>query len=975
MPELVDDDYVAVVRNWAYFDADWYLNEYRDVDILGMDPAYHYLWLGARMGRKPSVDFGNFQNRYHKVDDIIREIGKNPLPRPSMMDGGSFYEGVRPQPAIFIEPGRADMAPVDTLRVAVHLHLYYADLAEEIAEYLRLIPCTFDLYISVSSEQSRRTVEPVFSKIPNASRVDIRFTQNKGRDIGPFLVEFGDVLSKYDVLAHIHSKKSTYNNGSTDGWRQYMLGSLFENPDNISYLINSLYAGEYGIIYPQCFHNLPYVANTWLANIELARSWAPRFGVQALPDGYFDFPVGSMFWAKVDAIRPLLEAALDWCDFPHEQGQTDGTLAHCIERMIGVVSTARDFKHGVIRDTQKLSWSRWRLDQFVDRPLAHLHNLVAAPAIKIVAFDIFDTLLMRPFLDPDYVKHLLQAEYAQVAIPDFLENRRLSESRAREDNGRDVDIYAIYRHFLMSNQHVTEAVAPDREIALETFSVRPRSDVQALLRYAVQSGKKVVLASDMFLPRAVIEGMLERCGITGWHALYLSCDVGVRKDSGKLYDHILAVEHIAPHEMVMVGDNERSDFQIPADMGIGTIHILKPVAMMRAIPRLANIIPDNDTMSVGDQFLFGAIANENFGPITYSNFSPDTMFGTSARAIGYSLLGPIMVAFSEWLLDRARDHGIERLYFLAREGKFLKRAFEGWQAGSGIHVDCDYLLISRRAVTVPCIGTLSQIEDIAASNDFHGASMTMFLNERFGTVLDDDIWRACEQAGLWSRDNRLTVMNGDIDHIRAFLHFIAPQIIEQADRERIGAMHYYQRMGLTDTRRAAVVDIGYSATIQRHLITLLDRDIHGLYMMTNNRGTALGDGGNVISAGCFIEGAQREASASPLFLHSFLLEKMLSADDEQVIHYSSSGEPCFREKGAYMDSGADVRYALQEGAMNFVRDAARFRDETGAPLRIDRLVCETLFVQFVNGMSSEERDILSSLALDDFYCGRGIVTD
>lgn len=975
MSDPVRDDHVAVVRDWAYFDADWYLTEYRDVDILGMDPAYHYLWLGARMGRKPSIDFGNFQNRYHKVDDIIREIRKNPVPRPSTMEGGSFYEGVRQQPAVFIDPGRVDMAPVDTLRVAVHVHLYYADLAEEFADYLRSIPCSFDLYISVSSEQSRRAVEPVFSKIPNVGHVDIRFTQNKGRDIGPFIVEFGEILSTYDVIAHIHSKKSIYSNGSTDGWREYILDNIFDIPDNISYIINSLYSGKYGIIYPQCFHNLPYVANTWLANMELARSWAPRFDVQALPGCYFDFPVGSMFWAKVDAIRPLLEAKLDWRDFPPEQGQTDGTLAHCIERMIGVVATVRDFQHGVIRDTQRPSWSRWRLDQFVDRSLAQLHALVAAPAIRVVTFDIFDTLLIRPFLDPDYVKHLLQAEYAQAAIPDFLENRLRSESRARENSECDVDIHAIYRHFPSPVNGTAQAITPDREIALETLSVRQRPDVQALLQYAVQSGKKVVLASDMFLPRAVIEAMLERCGVTGWHALYLSCDIGVRKDSGKLYDHILTNEHIAPHQMVMVGDNERSDFQIPADMGIGTIHILKPVAMMRSIPRLANIIPDNDTMSVADQFLFGAIANENFGPITYPDFSPDTMFGNSARAIGYSLLGPIIVAFSQWLLDRAQDHRIERLYFLAREGKFLKRAFERWQAGSAERVDCDYLLISRRAVTVPCIGTFGQIEAIAASNDFHGASMAMFLNERFGTVLDDDAWRACEQAGLWSRDNPLTILNGDIAHIRPLLHFITPRIIKQAERERVGALRYYELMGLTRAKRAAVVDIGYGATIQRHLITLLEQDIHGLYMMTDKRGSALGDDGDVISAGCFIEGAQREASASPLFLHSFLLEKMLSADDEQVIHYTSSGEPCFRERGAHMDSGADTRYALQEGAMDFVRDAVRFRDEMEVPLRIDRTVCETLFVQFVNGISSEERNIFSSLALDDFYCGRGIVAE
>ncbi|ASY47156.1 hypothetical protein CJD35_22090 (plasmid) [Sphingobium xenophagum] len=78
--------------------------------------------------------------------------------------------------------------------------------------------------------------------------------------------------------------------------------------------------------------------------------------------------------------------------------------------------------------------------------------------------------------------------------------------------------------------------------------------------------------------------MLARCGIAGWDRFYLSSEVGLRKDSGKLYEHILAMEGVKPHQMVMIGDNERSDFQIPANMGIRTIHLLKPVNIMRAIP-------------------------------------------------------------------------------------------------------------------------------------------------------------------------------------------------------------------------------------------------------------------------------------------------------------------------------------------------------------------------------------------------------
>lgn len=413
MIDTINEREVAAIRGWKHFDAEWYLREYPDVAWIGLEPAYHYLWIGARIGRRPSANFTYFTENYSGTSDLLKRI-----------DEGDFSDRpaighVRAQPAEFVGSGGIDVAAVQGMSVAVHAHMYYADLAGEFAEYLGRIPCSFDLYASTANEAARESVEKVFATIPNVARVDVRVVPNIGRDIAPFVVEFGKDLAKYDVISHIQTKKSLYNNGKTDGWREYLLGSLFEQPERIALFLRALKSGRYGMIYPQCFYNLPYMANTWLANSGVARAWAPRFGVEKLPDGYFDFPAGSMFWACTEAVRPLLEAGLEWSNFPPEQGQTDGTLAHGIERMLGVIPTSRNFQLGVIRDTRTPSWSRWRLNQYIDRPLAHLHAMIENDDVKVVAFDIFDTLLTRPFLDADYVKCLLDAEYAQQGVAGF----------------------------------------------------------------------------------------------------------------------------------------------------------------------------------------------------------------------------------------------------------------------------------------------------------------------------------------------------------------------------------------------------------------------------------------------------------------------------------------------------------------------------------------------------------------------------
>lgn len=49
----VSRDDIERIRASGLFDAEWYLEQYPDVRALGMDPAEHYLWIGAKLGRDP----------------------------------------------------------------------------------------------------------------------------------------------------------------------------------------------------------------------------------------------------------------------------------------------------------------------------------------------------------------------------------------------------------------------------------------------------------------------------------------------------------------------------------------------------------------------------------------------------------------------------------------------------------------------------------------------------------------------------------------------------------------------------------------------------------------------------------------------------------------------------------------------------------------------------------------------------------
>ena len=67
-----------------------------------------------------------------------------------------------------------------------------------------------------------------------------------------------------------------------------------------------------GLVFP-CDPNVcGWSLNRFDANVLLERMGI----VTELPDSFF-FPIGTMFWARTDAIAPLLQLDLNWSDYPH----------------------------------------------------------------------------------------------------------------------------------------------------------------------------------------------------------------------------------------------------------------------------------------------------------------------------------------------------------------------------------------------------------------------------------------------------------------------------------------------------------------------------------------------------------------------------------------------------------------------------------------------------------------------------------
>ncbi len=216
------------------------------------------------------------------------------------------------------------------------VHVWYVDVFPEILVALRASGLEWRLVVTTGHDK-REAVEACLRDA--GMQADIRAFDNRGRDILPFLHVADDLIdSGQQVVLKLHTKRSTHRQDG-DAWRAEMLESLLA-PHRAAALLRAFDDPDLGIVAPEGhIHPLGYFLS---ANEQAIEYLLRRTGVRwADHDPDLLFPAGSMFWIRLDTLRPLLDAHLSDEDFEEEAGQLDGTLAHAVERLFGLLVYAR----------------------------------------------------------------------------------------------------------------------------------------------------------------------------------------------------------------------------------------------------------------------------------------------------------------------------------------------------------------------------------------------------------------------------------------------------------------------------------------------------------------------------------------------------------------------------------------------------------------------------------------------------------
>lgn len=881
-----------------------------------------------------------------------------------------------PPPSDFAFPAPV---PVEQLRlqVGVMAHVFYDDLLDELAQTLAVMPVPYVLLVSVVNEDACATAIARLSALPQLQALHVRRVANRGRDLAPLIVTFREEVLALDVVAHWHTKKSLYTGSEQGDWRRYLSGSLFGSPQRIGWILG-MFAAEpaLGIVYPESYAGVPLWAHTWLGNQSEARQLGQRLGIEIDPSSYIDFPAGSMFWARVDALKPLYALGLSLEDFPEEQGQTDGTLQHALERLFVAVARQQGLLAGVLPADGRLSLSteggrNWA--QAFQTPLDTRLTLSAIEA-KIVSLDIFDTLVTRPFLTPAgaraYLAHLAEVE---LGVAGFASLRERAESVAVAAAGRDACLGAIYEAMaqLQDTRGLPLPALHALELETEARLLRCRAAPLASAQRLAASGWRLVAVSDMYLGTGDLRRVLPPAAGSLPQAWYVSCETGWRKDDGRAWQHLPTCEGVTERQWLHVGDNEHADIQRPQMRDyITPVHVLRPGALLDVVPALRPLRPAAGSMSPWqDQLWLGLLARYLADLAdTHPDQFGDQLHLASPSSLGYLVIGPLVADYLLWLSRLALSRDIDQILFLSREGHLLHRAFALLQQScpSVARLRSTYLLASRRGTGTP---TLRHAEDLPALlESSYTGSLQDLLQARLGARATDAV-----ASRLGSAEMRGMVYLPEMrDTLATRLEPAMPDLLAVAADERAGYLEYWQTT--VGSAPAMVADIGYSGTIQTQLCRLTGTTLGGGYFAVNPR-IAQVIGVNGWACARYHDGRIEQGEASAILRHDLLLETFLTAPSGQFSHFqkgkSGGIEPVFADS-ELSSAHLDVIAAVQQGALAFVHDLCAVTGNETWQLQFDAELVQAPLRCLGSGRW-QAATWAQGLTMTDAFTGRGKV--
>lgn len=461
--------------------------------------------------------------------------------------------------------------------------------------------------------------------------------------------------------------------------------------------------------------------------------------------------------------------------------------------------------------------------------LLKIRDKIWDPQIKVVSFDVFDTLLFRPVLTPVDIFRLLENK---LDIPNFHNMRVTAEAEARRYKSiyvQDItleEIYETYAHLFGLTENESKELMKE-ELDIEYTLLYARKSAKYLYQQALEAGKEIIIISDMYLSSEFLNKCLAKNGYSGHSHLYVSSETGVLKSSKLMFQQVLselAQKGTEPSEVLHIGDNKKSDVDCAIATGMNAMWLPKPAEIRNSCKQLKRVYGYilGDVFNSNNSMIYGVLINQYFDD-PFVNFEKASFYNGEAKLMGY-WFAPLMIGFTKWMIECIEKENFEQLLFVWRDGYLPYKLLQILRPlCTNRHLDVDTIYLGRALrmhyLALDKNGFFTSFADYPLDPNI---TVNYFISER---LLCEDEEQHKEILNIFFNHG---YMNGDtpigrFEKYRGFLYELEPYFIENA-KKKIDCYSKYINSKVDRNSKVAVFDRALRGKTSRFLKQYFDID-------------------------------------------------------------------------------------------------------------------------------------------------------
>lgn len=502
---------------------------------------------------------------------------------------------------------------------------------------------------------------------------------------------------------------------------------------------------------------------------------------------------------------------------------------------------------------------------------------------KVVSFDIFDTLLVRPYVKPtDLFLHMEKA----FERPGFAEERRDAErrTRIRHKELEDITFDMIYEEIDDEFKDMKQ-----KEMDWEEMVLRANPELKQVYDYAKELGKTIIIVSDMYMPTEFLAKVLLKNGFDGWDKLYVSGYLGKSKGHGSIWQLLVDDFDVKnTKEILHIGDNNRGDYDVPNKFGLSTILYQRPLGQYtERDKRVANFRKQTEG-NLSASILIGFLCNRWMQK--KCNFEDKEDYW---EWLGYNYAGALHFAYAKFVETDALENDINHIMFVAREGYILQKVFNKINP----KMKTSYVY-AQRAISLLC----------SLDYDPKDFNFTSYLVS-YCASKDENIKEALQGKTFVSSADYHNFICEHIELFEKYSNFIKENYSQYLN----GVVNKGDNVAL-------VADMGHKFSALKLVRLFIDNPVRGVFFV--NSGKLLDENNSVFAHSQFYGETVFSKSNVKAFTKNWdLIEFLMTSPEHSVKEIDKQGKPIYDENPSNFEQKRSSVYPhVVNGAVSFIDD-------------------------------------------------------